>query len=81
MKLLQESMFRWLGKTLEECNIFKSVETWAFFFRLRDHVHGADNNPLLIFPEDTCVNNHYSVMFKKVIVIDNPFRIYSVYTL
>ncbi|KAG5526887.1 hypothetical protein RHGRI_032970 [Rhododendron griersonianum] len=33
--------------------------------KLRDHVHGADNNPLLIFPEGTCVNNHYSVMFKK----------------
>lgn len=36
------------------------------FFRLRDHVQGADNNPLLIFPEGTCVNNHYTVMFKKV---------------
>lgn len=36
-------------------------------FRLRDHVQGADN-PLLIFPEGTCVNNHYTVMFKKVIV-------------
>lgn len=35
-------------------------------FRLREHVEGADNNPLLIFPEGTCVNNHYSVMFKKV---------------
>ncbi|KAI8533249.1 hypothetical protein RHMOL_Rhmol11G0282900 [Rhododendron molle] len=33
--------------------------------KLRDHVHGADSNPLLIFPEGTCVNNHYSVMFKK----------------
>ncbi|KAH7849222.1 hypothetical protein Vadar_014805 [Vaccinium darrowii] len=25
----------------------------------------ADNNPLLMFPEGTCVNNHYTVMFKK----------------
>ncbi|XP_077253987.1 glycerol-3-phosphate acyltransferase 9-like [Tasmannia lanceolata] len=33
--------------------------------RMRDHVHGVDNNPLLIFPEGTCVNNHYTVMFKK----------------
>lgn len=33
--------------------------------KLREHVEGADNNPLLIFPEGTCVNNHYSVMFKK----------------
>ncbi|KAG0470919.1 hypothetical protein HPP92_017619 [Vanilla planifolia] len=33
--------------------------------KLRQHVQGADNNPLLIFPEGTCVNNHYTVMFKK----------------
>jgi 1-acyl-sn-glycerol-3-phosphate acyltransferase len=33
---------------------------------LRDHVQGTDNNPLLIFPEGTCVNNNYTVMFKKV---------------
>ncbi|KAI4370813.1 hypothetical protein MLD38_019121 [Melastoma candidum] len=32
--------------------------------KLKDHVKGADN-PLLIFPEGTCVNNQYSVMFKK----------------
>ncbi|GKA65595.1 phospholipid/glycerol acyltransferase [Tanacetum coccineum] len=33
--------------------------------KLREHVEGAENNPLLIFPEGTCVNNQYSVMFKK----------------
>ncbi|KAK8617767.1 hypothetical protein V6N13_080673 [Hibiscus sabdariffa] len=33
--------------------------------KLREHSQGADNNPLLIFPEGTCVNNQYSVMFKK----------------
>ncbi|CAN8229310.1 unnamed protein product [Cochlearia groenlandica] len=33
--------------------------------KLRDHVQGADSNPLLIFPEGTCVNNNYTVMFKK----------------
>nr|CAD1819267.1 unnamed protein product [Ananas comosus var. bracteatus] len=33
--------------------------------KLREHVQGVDNNPLLIFPEGTCVNNHYTVMFKK----------------
>ncbi|KAF3950537.1 hypothetical protein CMV_023727 [Castanea mollissima] len=33
--------------------------------KLRDHVQGAENNPLLIFPEGTCVNNNYTVMFKK----------------
>ncbi|CAJ1935761.1 unnamed protein product [Sphenostylis stenocarpa] len=34
--------------------------------KLREHVQGANNNPLLIFPEGTCVNNQYTVMFKKV---------------
>ncbi|KAF9587003.1 hypothetical protein IFM89_039782 [Coptis chinensis] len=34
--------------------------------KLREHVQGADNNPLLIFPEGTCVNNHYIVTFKKI---------------
>ncbi|KAJ4913949.1 glycerol-3-phosphate acyltransferase 9 [Raphanus sativus] len=33
--------------------------------KLRNHVQGSDNNPLLIFPEGTCVNNNYTVMFKK----------------
>nr|CAD1841109.1 unnamed protein product [Ananas comosus var. bracteatus] len=33
--------------------------------KLREHVQGPDNNPLLIFPEGTCVNNQYTVMFKK----------------
>ncbi|KAG6532460.1 hypothetical protein ZIOFF_006305 [Zingiber officinale] len=33
--------------------------------KLREHTQGVDNNPLLIFPEGTCVNNHYTVMFKK----------------
>jgi 1-acyl-sn-glycerol-3-phosphate acyltransferase len=34
--------------------------------KLRDHVQHPDSNPLLIFPEGTCVNNQYTVMFKKV---------------
>ncbi|CAM8899084.1 unnamed protein product [Rhodiola kirilowii] len=33
--------------------------------KLRAHVQEVDNNPLLIFPEGTCVNNQYTVMFKK----------------
>ncbi|CAN1307837.1 Glycerol-3-phosphate acyltransferase 9 [Linum perenne] len=33
--------------------------------KIRDHVQRSDNNPLLVFPEGTCVNNNYSVMFKK----------------
>ncbi|KAE8702245.1 L-type lectin-domain containing receptor kinase IX.2 [Hibiscus syriacus] len=33
--------------------------------KLRDHSQGVDNKPPLIFPEGTCVNNQYSVMFKK----------------
>lgn len=34
--------------------------------RLKNHVNDPDANPLLIFPEGTCVNNEYTVMFKKV---------------
>eukprot|EP00850_Spirogloea_muscicola_P015377 SM000117S25497 [mRNA] locus=s117:148653:152355:- [translate_table: standard] len=33
--------------------------------KLQEHVHDPDSNPLLIFPEGTCVNNEYTVMFKK----------------
>ncbi|KAH9290540.1 hypothetical protein KI387_034657, partial [Taxus chinensis] len=33
--------------------------------RIKQHIEVADNNPLLIFPEGTCVNNQYTVMFKK----------------
>ncbi|RWR93457.1 Phospholipid/glycerol acyltransferase [Cinnamomum micranthum f. kanehirae] len=33
--------------------------------KLKAHVQDPDNNPPLIFPEGTCVNNEYSVMFKK----------------
>lgn len=48
-----------------------------FFFRLREHVHGDDNNPLLIFPEGTCVNNHYTVMFKKVFLTCMPTSVHK----
>jgi glycerol-3-phosphate O-acyltransferase 3/4 len=33
--------------------------------KLRVHIENPDANPLLIFPEGTCVNNEYTVMFKK----------------
>ena len=33
--------------------------------RMRAHVAAADASPLLIFPEGTCVNNRYCVMFKR----------------
>ena len=29
------------------------------------HVQADNNTPLLIFPEGTCVNNEYTVMFKR----------------
>lgn len=37
-----------------------------FMYRLKKHVEDPDSNPLLVFPEGTCVNNEYTVMFKKV---------------
>ncbi len=33
--------------------------------RMRAHVLRDDTVPLLIFPEGTCVNNEYCVMFKR----------------
>ncbi|GAA0146378.1 hypothetical protein Leryth_012593 [Lithospermum erythrorhizon] len=34
--------------------------------KLREHVEGPDNDvPILIFPEGTCVNNEYTLMFRK----------------
>lgn len=33
--------------------------------KLKKHIEDPDSNPLLIFPEGTCVNNEYTVIFKK----------------
>eukprot|EP01094_Clydonella_sp_ATCC50884_P022078 TRINITY_DN4998_c0_g1_i1.p1 TRINITY_DN4998_c0_g1~~TRINITY_DN4998_c0_g1_i1.p1 ORF type:complete len:492 (-),score=166.29 TRINITY_DN4998_c0_g1_i1:272-1747(-) len=33
--------------------------------KIKEHILDESNNPLLIFPEGTCVNNKYCVMFKK----------------
>lgn len=33
--------------------------------RMRQHVNDTKNCPLLIFPEGTCVNNEYTVLFHK----------------
>jgi len=33
--------------------------------KIKAHVADANNNRLLVFPEGTCVNNHYCVQFKK----------------
>ncbi|MCO5586241.1 hypothetical protein L7F22_040180 [Adiantum nelumboides] len=34
--------------------------------KIKQHIEDPETNPLLIFPEGTCVNNDYTVMFKKV---------------
>jgi len=33
--------------------------------KIKEHIQNPNHNPLLIFPEGTCVNNRYCVMFKK----------------
>jgi glycerol-3-phosphate O-acyltransferase 3/4 len=33
--------------------------------KMSEHVHSEGTTPLLIFPEGTCVNNEYCVMFKR----------------
>ncbi|KAE8654359.1 lysM domain-containing GPI-anchored protein 2 [Hibiscus syriacus] len=65
----------WMGWTatknyFRECRLYlvnrsEAKDREIVAKKLRDHSQGADNNPLLIFPEGTCVNNQYSVMFKK----------------
>ena len=35
------------------------------FSRMHAHVHDPHTTPLLVFPEGTCVNNEYCVMFKR----------------
>jgi len=32
---------------------------------MKEHVHSPGSTPILIFPEGTCVNNEYTVLFKK----------------
>lgn len=32
---------------------------------LQAHVRDGDNEPVIVFPEGTCVNNEYCIMFKK----------------
>ncbi|GFZ00389.1 glycerol-3-phosphate acyltransferase 9 [Actinidia rufa] len=61
--LLQSTILESVGCIWFNRSEAKDRETVAR--KLREHVLGADNNPLLIFPEGTCVNNHYTVMFKK----------------
>jgi hypothetical protein len=42
------------------------VTYWqAVAARLKAHVQDASNNNMLIFPEGTCVNNDFAIMFKK----------------
>ncbi|XP_040365221.1 glycerol-3-phosphate acyltransferase 9-like [Rosa chinensis] len=81
MYLVQSFRIKGLGNCCEEVSINRKsmldfcikllpmlvyeLVQFYLFFRLRDHVVGPDNNPFLIFPEGTCVNNHYTVMFKK----------------
>ncbi|PRQ38513.1 putative glycerol-3-phosphate 1-O-acyltransferase [Rosa chinensis] len=72
MYLVQSFRIKGSGNCCEELYLF---------FRLRDHVVGPDNNPLLIFPEGTCVNNHYTVMFKKDIYVLNLFLLRSSWSL
>lgn len=40
-------------------------DTNIYLFRIKAHVSNENNLPLLLFPEGTCVNNDYCVMFKK----------------
>ncbi len=41
--------------------------------RLKSHTENRDTNPVLVFPEGTCVNNNYCCLFRKgVFELDIP---------
>ena len=41
--------------------------------RMKAHVASPDTTPLLIFPEGTCVNNEYCVMFKRLAPVSQEY--------
>ena len=48
------------------CSIVPQVKDRALVAtRMKQHVVDPETTPLLIFPEGTCVNNEYCVMFKR----------------
>lgn len=43
--------------------------------RLEEHAHDPARVPILVFPEGTCVNNQYTIMFRKtVFALDVPIN-------
>lgn len=60
---IQNKVLQCLGCLWFDRNETKDREIVAR--KIREHISKADNNPLLIFPEGTCVNNRYCVMFKR----------------
>lgn len=60
---IQDYILKCMGCLWFERNDIKDRQ--AVSNKIKEHIQNADNNPLLIFPEGTCVNNRYCVMFKK----------------
>jgi len=60
---LQDYLLRSLGCLWFERN--EQKERLLVAKRIREHISDVSRPPLLIFPEGTCVNNEYAVMFKK----------------
>eukprot|EP00897_Mesotaenium_endlicherianum_P007428 jgi/Mesen1/6713/ME000344S05996 len=57
-KILESVGCIWFNRT-------EAKDRLAVASKIKEHVQDPDSNPLLIFPEGTCVNNEYVVMFKK----------------
>jgi glycerol-3-phosphate O-acyltransferase 3/4 len=47
------------------CGVVQVTDRHLVQERMRKHVQAEGSVPLLIFPEGTCVNNEYCVMFKR----------------
>lgn len=67
---------RWAGCNWDPCNTDNSTSTSVFIAvqvkdrhivatRMREHIFRDASTPLLVFPEGTCVNNEFCVMFKR----------------
>lgn len=61
-------MTRFVLKPLTDALVFdrnESRDRAVVYKKMRQHVNDVKNSPLLIFPEGTCVNNEYTVLFHK----------------
>ena len=63
MGWLQQNVLKMNGSLMFQRN--KKQDRTEIGRRIREHAHNSCAQPLLVFPEGTCVNNEYTVLFHK----------------